>query len=216
MDSSLGDWQFWTNGVGSRCEVYAPGQVPPIGGGAPSNLHVFLGHNAVDGVFGTAAGNMELDAAGDVFTNDDVGIGTNAPTEMLHVVGSPRFVDGNEGVGRAWVDDGAGNGVGMWAMPAIPPPEWVTIGEAASIVKGADFTPAIVGGVIVGGVEDVSVTVTCRTDADSGVAWMALSSRGKVPGFVTFYFVLDVNILNIHVTNDSETDVLVTAKYVNL
>jgi hypothetical protein len=42
-----------------------------------------------------------------------VGIGTNAPTEELHVAGSIRMVDGNQAAGRVLISDA--NGTGSWA-----------------------------------------------------------------------------------------------------
>lgn len=139
MDSNAGDWQFWTTGVGSRLEVYAPGQVPPMGGGAPSNNQVFMGHDAVDAVVGCAAGDLELNAAADVYTMDDVGIGIAAPTEALHVVGNPRFVTGAEGAGTVWHDDGTGTGVGEWtSVAAIKGGVWFLYDTASGDIAGYD------------------------------------------------------------------------------
>jgi hypothetical protein len=45
--------------------------------------------------------------------NGDVGFGTLTPTEQLHVVGSIKMVDGNEGAGKV-LTDVAGDGVGVW------------------------------------------------------------------------------------------------------
>ena len=50
-------------------------------------------------------------------TNNRVGIGTNAPSQRLHVVGSIRMVDGNEGAGKVMLSDA--NGVGSWQPSGI-------------------------------------------------------------------------------------------------
>ena len=42
----------------------------------------------------------------------DVGIGTSSPDEKLHIVGSIKMVDGNEGAGKLLVSDA--DGVGSW------------------------------------------------------------------------------------------------------
>ena len=48
-------------------------------------------------------------------TDIKVGIGLVAPTEALHVIGSIRMVDGNEGVGKIMVSDA--NGKATWTAP---------------------------------------------------------------------------------------------------
>jgi len=45
-------------------------------------------------------------------TNNRVGIGIAAPLNPLHLVGSPRIVDGNQAAGKALISDA--NGVGTW------------------------------------------------------------------------------------------------------
>lgn len=43
----------------------------------------------------------------------NLGLGTVTPNQKLHVVGTPRFVTGNEGLSKVWTSDA--NGVGDWA-----------------------------------------------------------------------------------------------------
>ena len=50
-----------------------------------------------------------------IITDGKVGIATPAPDEKLHVTGSIKMVDGNEGVGKVLTSDA--NGVGAWATP---------------------------------------------------------------------------------------------------
>jgi hypothetical protein len=57
----------------------------------------------------------------------DVGIGISAPTEQLHVSGSIRMVDGNEGVGKVLTSDA--NGVATWKSS----PAFQTLTDQATI-----------------------------------------------------------------------------------
>ena len=43
-------------------------------------------------------------------SNNKIGIGTNAPDERLHVVGSVKIVDGNQGAGKVLTSDATGKG----------------------------------------------------------------------------------------------------------
>lgn len=47
--------------------------------------------------------------------NNKIGIGTNTPEERLHVVGSIKIVDGNQGAGKVLVSDAAGKAI--WQNP---------------------------------------------------------------------------------------------------
>lgn len=57
----------------------------------------------------TQAEAMRIDPSG------KVGIATNAPDEKLHVVGTIKIVDGNQGAGKVFTSDA--NGKGNWANP---------------------------------------------------------------------------------------------------
>ena len=48
-------------------------------------------------------------------SNNKIGIGTNTPDERLHVVGSVKIVDGNQGSGKVLVSDATGKAV--WQNP---------------------------------------------------------------------------------------------------
>lgn len=102
-------------------------------------------------------------------------------------------------------------GTFAWQAPAAS--AWVQIAEAAVVVAGADYTVRG-GGAVVGAVEDVVVLVTCRSTANSGVAWSAWSSFTPVASMVTYYWVLDgANNLQVHIVNDSAIDILATVQY---
>ncbi len=47
--------------------------------------------------------------------NNKIGIGTNTPDERLHVVGSVKIVDGNQGAGKVLVSDATGKAI--WQNP---------------------------------------------------------------------------------------------------
>lgn len=79
-------------------------------------------------------------------TNTNVGIRTTVPTQALHVVGTPRFVTGNEGVGKIWTSDA--NGVGDWAPAGGGGGGWLLPGNAGT-VDGVNF---------IGTTDDVALT----------------------------------------------------------
>ncbi len=54
-----------------------------------------------------------IDGENDATANTNVGIGTTAPSERLHVVGNLRLVNGSEGAGKVLVSDA--NGVTSWS-----------------------------------------------------------------------------------------------------
>ena len=72
----------------------------------------FVWADQTDADFSTSAENQFI-----IRANGGVGIGTNNPTEQLHVNGSIRMVDGNEGDGKVLMSDA--DGVGSWQSPAL-------------------------------------------------------------------------------------------------
>jgi hypothetical protein len=88
-----------------------------------------------------------------------VGIGTTAPEEELHVLGSVKIVDGNQGSNKVLTSDA--NGVGSWQSPSVPEsvPSGVIVmwsGDTATIpagwvlCDGDNNTPDLKGKFIVG------------------------------------------------------------------
>lgn len=137
---------FYGTDANYQLRVHEQGATPSTG----ATDFVVLEHDGTDGGIGTSAGDCIINAAADVVTFDDFGINTNAPTEALHVVGSPRFVDGNEGVGKIWADDGTGTGVGAWANQAqLISSMWFLYDTASADIAGYDtlFPDPSVGGV---------------------------------------------------------------------
>ncbi len=97
-----------------------------------ANNCVFLG----DSARGTATGltnaisigyNAYVDTSNAMVLGNgvNVGIGTNKPDSKLHVVGSPKFVDGNQAAGRVMVSDA--NGIGSWSVTKFTSADSVTI-----------------------------------------------------------------------------------------
>ncbi|MFN8297936.1 MAG: tail fiber domain-containing protein, partial [Chitinophagales bacterium] len=85
---------------------------------------------------GTGSGNRH-----DAFTilkSGRIGVGTNAPDTTLHVVGSIKMVDGNQGTGKIMVSDA--NGVGSWTSvaTALGNTAWGTGGNTGT-VAGTNF-----------------------------------------------------------------------------
>jgi hypothetical protein len=66
------------------------------------------------------------------FPSGDVGIGTTGPGAKLHVEGSIRMVDGNQGAGKIMISDA--NGTGSWTSvsSAIGNNEWSTTGNTGT------------------------------------------------------------------------------------
>lgn len=79
---------------------------------------------------GNAAGNerMRIDATG------NVGLGTSAPDTKLHVAGSIKMVDGNQGAGRVLTSDA--NGVGSWSVF----PKFFAKRTANQTITGSTYT----------------------------------------------------------------------------
>ncbi len=68
----------------------------------------------------------------------NVGIGTIAPSERLHVTGSVRIVDGTEGVGKVLISDA--NGKATWTTPAV-----ASVSELQKITEGGNTGWRILG-----------------------------------------------------------------------
>jgi len=65
-----------------------------------------------------------------------VGIGTTTPSEKFHVVGTPRFVTGNEANGKVWTSNATG--VGDWVDLPSDPNAWSILGNSGTI-DGTNF-----------------------------------------------------------------------------
>lgn len=83
----------------------------------------------------TGSGNNRYAA----YFNGFVGIGTLTPTSALHVVGSPTFVDGNQGAGKVLTSDASG--VASWAAPSGGSSGRATI-TSQTIATDANITAA--------------------------------------------------------------------------
>ncbi|MBL7081374.1 MAG: hypothetical protein ISS44_02235, partial [Candidatus Omnitrophica bacterium] len=68
--------------------------------------------------------------------NANVGIGTMSPDEKLHLVGSIKIVDGNQGADKVLTSDA--NGVASWQDPSGVPPGGIIMwsGALVSIPEG--------------------------------------------------------------------------------
>lgn len=91
------------------------------------------------GIYGTANGATTnyagFFADGDVFIQNNVGIGISSPTTKLHVVGNFRLVDGTQAAGRILTSDGFGNAT--WQDAAVGN-AWELMGNAGT-VDGTNF-----------------------------------------------------------------------------
>lgn len=146
MDSNVGHWQFFTTGGNNALQVFAPGQVPAGG----STHHTDVRHDDAEGFVESLHGDLRLDAVNDVYTMDHFGSGTNAPTEEIHVAGSIRMVNGNEGVGTIVGDDGTGTGVfDHLSFAQLTGSIWFLYDTASGDIAGYDtlFADPSVGGV---------------------------------------------------------------------
>lgn len=164
---------------------------------APEAL--FLEHDGTEGTVGTLIdGDLQLDAFADVYTNDDVGIGTNAPGDELHVVGSIRMVDGTQGVGQVMIDDGAGVGTATWGLPDGLVQYTVGATVAVEGCETTDFDTGIVMGT-------ASIAWVVGNDFNSGVYFNVLSSPIPVADQISYYwFEGSDGDLHIEIMNDSQ------------
>ncbi|OQX75944.1 MAG: hypothetical protein B6D61_09545 [Bacteroidetes bacterium 4484_249] len=112
--------------------LFAGSTDPTIGGTAftlPGNTFYLLNH------YNSVAGNVALSVQRN---SGNVGIGTNNPTEKLHIEGSIRIVDGNQGNGKILISDA--DGTAGWADVS-------TINDGDWMVSGNDMYSAVSGNV---------------------------------------------------------------------
>ena len=109
----------------------------------------------------------------------NVGIGTMNPLEKLHVEGSIRMIDGNQGAGKIMMSDA--NGTGAWTDVAV-------VNDMDWTVSGNDIYPAVSGNVGIGTTSpaeklDVNGNIRVLGDANYGETGIDLqigtSSVGK-------------------------------------
>ncbi|WP_031425514.1 hypothetical protein [Flavimarina sp. Hel_I_48] len=90
--------------------------------------------------------------------NVNVGIGTNAPTAKLHVDGSLRIVDGNQGDSKVLTSDAAGNAT--WAA--------IDSGKSYGEIYGTNnFSPILGGNYLITGLTNDPATLKNVTAGDS-------------------------------------------------
>ena len=190
----------------------APGQAPAD---ATTN-RTGIGHDATDGWIESEFGDLELNALSDVYTNDNFGAGTSAPSEAIHInAGTIRIVDGNEAVGFVLTDDGTGTGVAEWAAAAT----------GTTIEKSAETTVVVDTGVMVAITlvspladtpQDAMVWVNA-TSTSTGVVFNLLSMPGPVADMATYAWQEDGSgDLEVWIWNDTQVDLQCTAFWVDL
>lgn len=168
-------WQVTGNGA-----MTISGAFPVYGGFGGSFEADYIGVNAgmqVNGainfssgfaqIYGYGGNGIKYDAIGyHAFVSSNVGIYTSTPTQALHVVGSIRMVDGNEGTGKILTSDN--NGVGIWATAPF----------ASSTLND--------GKIFIGNVSNIATAVTPSgewTITNTGVS--TLSNAAVIGKFIT-------------------------------
>jgi hypothetical protein len=99
-----------------------------LGPNGPANSKLDIEGNLAVGATYAGSGGTAAPANGAIIQGN-VGIGTNAPSTNLHVVGSIRMVDGNQANGRVLTSDA--NGVASW-QAAGAGSGWTLTGNAGT------------------------------------------------------------------------------------
>ncbi|HLP20657.1 MAG TPA: tail fiber domain-containing protein, partial [Chitinophagales bacterium] len=103
---------------------------------ANSNLNI----NSADRVFtiGNGTGTGSRSDAMVVLKSGNVGIGTSSPAVKLHITGSIRMVDGNQGNGKIMVSDANGTGSWQTVTSTISSAAWGLTGNSGT-APGTNF-----------------------------------------------------------------------------
>ncbi|AWM15079.1 hypothetical protein DI487_15290 [Flavobacterium sediminis] len=148
-----------------------------------------------------------------------VGIGTNTPDEKLHVVGSIKMVDGNQGNGKTMVSDA--NGKGRW----VNMDSYKIYGEIYKYSSPYNLYSGILSFDILGASQNLNLSYTAiQNQTRVGVFKVTYSiTLQKTTGpAITPYFYLgiwgtEINGTRSYVTiANGETKTITLTKYVNL
>jgi hypothetical protein len=110
-----------------------------------------------------------------VTSGGNVGIGTTAPADKLHVAGSIRMVDGSEAAGKVLTSDA--NGTGSWKDPSI---DWTITGNAGTNASThfIGTTDAVDFRIRTGNTERIAVTSAGRTGIGTNAPAVLLDVNG--------------------------------------
>jgi len=127
--------------------------------------------------------------AGSNYMKGKLGLNVALPTEQLHVVGSIRMVDGNEGLGKVFTSDA--NGVGSWQTPSgnntiYTADDTIGSGRVATLTDtlsfGGNGTVQVTGtGILKAGVTELKTQTNIATAGYQGntlstYAWLQTSA----------------------------------------
>jgi hypothetical protein len=144
------------------------------------SLNTYIGSNAdgspsLTNATAIGAGAQVTQSNSVVLGNSaNVGIGTSAPTNTLHVVGGLRLVDGQQGAGKVLVSDANGNGT--WSSGPIGP----TGPQGGTGANGATGPTGPTGPLVAG-----ASGQTLRHDGNDWIANSALFNDGTNVGVGT-------------------------------